>query len=150
MKKLHGLLLILGLAVAFLCQGCASMRNADGTLDQQRLDALKVAFKQNVAAAVVLSAKDPKVRLYLTAAGPAICDLNKTHQFGPSQVEAALKGVTVKELQTPQVLLARAGLLNLYTLTFGFKPRDDLGTNTFAAGLVEVLCDGITDGLANQ
>jgi hypothetical protein len=134
----------------FLGTGCKALKNGN----PETIDALKAAFKKNVASATLLASKeDPKVRLYLEAAGPAICDLNQTRQFGPSQIEAALDGVVKEhpELNTAKALLARTSLMNLYTLTslsFGFAARKDFETNSFAAHLTETLCDGITEGLS--
>jgi hypothetical protein len=133
-----------------LSVGCATQQS----LNPDAVAQLKAAFKKNVASGVVLGIQeDPKVREYFEAAGPAICDLNQTKQFGPSQIEAALNGITKKhpELNTPKVLLARTSLLNLYTLTslsFGSLARQDFQTNSFAANLTETLCDGISEALA--
>lgn len=143
------------MAMLLIGSGCGTLKkafsNPDGTLNTNRVESVKAAFKSDVAAAVALQVKrNPGYIQYFGAAKAAVCDLKEKQQFSPTQVVAVVTALKIKELNLPEVLIGRSILLHAYDMALANENRVDLPPNSFRQALVEVLCDGITEGLGSQ
>jgi hypothetical protein len=146
-------------ATSTLLVGCKTT-NSEGQseFDPVKTEQVKAAVTPVVASVVRRIVNDPEhpdrseaARLYLTAVGGVFCQASATGQLTPDQIITALDTVTagLQEQVDPLVIDAKNVLIAIYRINYAEKHNAELPPDKWPHAVLDVLCDSITQGLAD-
>lgn len=153
MKKLHGLLAILGLAIALaLSTGCTTIKTADGAsarvVDTNLVDRGAIFLKGVANSGALIAVRyDRNAESYLRLAADTIDGALLTKDLSAATIEKSLSKIPVKELHAE---LAAAGVitaLTAYDAFFANHVKGAVGENYIAATLLAAVRDGIRNAI---
>lgn len=146
LSKITAMALLLPVLSLSLLTGCGTPTTPP---DPVRIEQVKGVLQQTVASTVLLGIqKDKKSEPYLKAVQEVFCDLAGKKMLSPSELTTALANSSADVFKTVEGQIASNAIIGTYSIYFADRLRADVSERPYVQALMETLCIGINQGIA--
>lgn len=143
MKKLYPILL------SILCVFGIVACRTNGVYDPVKTAKVQAAIRPITAALVRAEATaQPQNVPYIRALGRVFCQMQTNADFSPKYLTAEIDKLGSPFIHDQLVMILKDTIISLYTINYEDRFRAELAPDRWPIFLAELLCNGISSGLA--